>query len=69
MEAVKTARALDERRQQVLKEILLEMANIETMVAAGQPHSLKKGDVLRLAGIVDELLTAARKHRRETAAA
>jgi hypothetical protein len=62
-------RALDERRQKALKSVLLEMANVETMVAAGQPRVASKSDTTRLAGIVFDLLTAVRASRRERTAA
>jgi hypothetical protein len=60
---------LDERRQKALKAVLLEMANVETMVAAGQPRIVGKSDTARIAGVVFDLLQAVRASRRERSAA
>lgn len=61
-------RALDEGRQKTLKSVLLEMANVETMVVAGQPR-VASSDTTRLAAIVFDLLNAVRASRRERTAA
>jgi len=60
---------LDERRQRTLKSVLLELANIETLVAAGQAQFVRKSDATRLAGIVFDLLQAVRAGVRERSAA
>ena len=60
---------LDERRQRTLKAVLLELANIETLVAAGQAQFVRKSDATRLAGIVFDLLQAVRAGVRERSAA
>jgi hypothetical protein len=60
---------LDERQKKALKAVLLEMANVETMVAAGQPRIVGKSDTARIAGIVFGLLQAVRASRRERSAA
>jgi hypothetical protein len=69
VDAVKKKRALDERGVRALKEILLEMANVETLVAAGQSRRVKKGDMLRVARVVFDLLRAVRENRMERPAA
>ena len=61
--------ALDERRQRTLKSVLLEMATFETLVTAGQSRVVRKSDTTRLAGIVFDLLQAARAGVRERSAA
>jgi hypothetical protein len=61
--------ALDERRQRTLKAALLEMANVETLVTAGQAQIVRKSDATRLAGIVFDLLQAVRAGVRERPAA
>ena len=60
---------IDERRQRTLKSALLEMATLETLVAAGQGQVVRKSDAKRLAGIVFDLLQAVRTGVRERAAA
>jgi hypothetical protein len=60
---------LDATRQKTLKDVLLEMANVETMVTAGQPRVVGKSDAMRLAAIVFDLLQAARAATRERPAA
>jgi hypothetical protein len=62
-------RALDERRQRTLKSVLLEMANVETLVTAGQAQDVRKSDVTRLAAIVFDLLQVVRTSMRERSAA
>jgi hypothetical protein len=62
-------RVLDERRQRSLKAVLLEMANVETLVTAGQAQIVRKSDAARLAGIVFDLLQAIRTGVRERTAA
>ena len=62
-------RTLDEQRQQTLKSVLLEMANVETLVAAGQAQTVRKSDAARLSGIVFDLLQAVRAGVRERSAA
>jgi hypothetical protein len=69
LEAVRQKRALDERGVQALKEILLEMANVETLVAAGQSRRFKKADMIRLSRVVFDLLRAVRESRMERSAA
>jgi hypothetical protein len=66
---VARTRVLDERRQKTLKAILLEMANVETMVAAGQPRVFGKSAATRLAGLVFDILKAVRTGVRERSAA
>ena len=61
--------ALDAQRQRTLKTILLEMANVETLVTAGQAQIVRKSDVTRLAGIVFDLMLAVRTAVRERSAA
>ncbi|HMI86712.1 MAG TPA: DUF4350 domain-containing protein [Polyangiaceae bacterium] len=61
--------ALDERRQRTVKSALLEMAHIETLVAAGQAQTLRKSDATRLAAIVFDVLQAVRAAVRERPAA
>jgi hypothetical protein len=60
---------LDERRQRELKSILLEMANVETLLAAGQAQVVRKSDATRLSGIVFNLLQTVRAGVRERSAA
>jgi hypothetical protein len=62
-------RLIDERRQQTLKSVLLEMANIETLVAAGQAQVVRKSDIRRLAAAVFDLMQAVRTGVRERSAA
>jgi hypothetical protein len=62
-------RVLDERRQGTLKAALLEMAEVETMVTAGQPQVVGKADVSRLGAVVFDLLQAVRTAVRERSAA
>jgi hypothetical protein len=69
IDEVKQKRALDERGVRALKEILLEMANIETLVAAGQSRRVKKADVVRVARVVFDLLQTVRERRMERPAA
>jgi len=64
LEAVRAQGALDERSQWALKGILLEMANVETLVVAGQAASVRRSDVSRAARTVFGLLKAA--HERLT---
>ena len=60
---------LDEQRQRSLKSVLLEMANVETLVAAGQAETVRKSDTKRLAAIVFDLLRVVRSGVRERSAA
>jgi hypothetical protein len=60
---------LDERRQRTLKSVLLEVANVETLVTAGQAEDVRKSDAIRLAAIVFDLLQAVRTGMRERSAA
>ena len=60
-EEIARARVLDERHHRSLKETLLEMANIETLMAAGQPQRIKRADVMRLSIVVFGLLDVARR--------
>ncbi len=69
LEAVRQKRALDERGVRALKEILLEMANVETLVAAGQSRNIKKAEIIRLSRVVFDLLRRVRESRRERSAA
>src|SRR5262249_32316579 len=69
LEEIKLKRVLDERGYRALKGILLEMANVETLVAAGQARRVKRADLLRLARVVFDLLREARERARERAAA
>jgi hypothetical protein len=69
LEEVRQKRALDERKIQALKEILLEMANVETLVAAGEARRVKKSEMIRMARIAFDLLRAVGERRRERAAA
>jgi hypothetical protein len=66
---VANKRVLDERRQATLKAALLEMAEVETMVTAGQPQVVGKSDATRLGAIVFDLLQAVRTAVRERSAA
>jgi hypothetical protein len=61
LDAVRSKGALDERSQWALKEILLEMANVETLVVAGQAGRVKKSDVSRVARLVFGLLAMAKE--------
>ena len=69
IEAVRQKRALDERGVRALKEILLEMANVETLVAAGQSRRVKKADMIRLSRVVFDLLRQVGESKRERSAA
>jgi hypothetical protein len=60
---------LDETRRRTLKSVLLEMANVETLVTAGQAQVVRKSDATRLAAIVFDLLQAVRAGVRERSAA
>jgi hypothetical protein len=60
LEAVKSKDKLDEPRQVALRRVLLEMAEIETLVGAGQTTKTKKEDVGRIARVVFDVLGAAR---------
>jgi len=60
---------IDAKRQQTLKSVLLEMANVETLVTAGQAQMVRKSDAMRLSGIVFDLLQAVRAGVRERSAA
>jgi hypothetical protein len=60
---------LDGNRQRTLKSVLLEMANVETLVTANQAEVVRKSDVLRLSRIVFDLLQAVRTGVRERSAA
>lgn len=66
---VAKSRVLDERRQATLKAALLEMAEVETMVTAGQPQVVGKSDATRLGAIVFDLLQLVRTAVRERSAA
>jgi hypothetical protein len=61
--------SLDEQKQRTLKSVLLEMANVETLVTAGQARVTSKADARRIAGIVFDLLQAVRTSVRERSAA
>jgi hypothetical protein len=52
-----------------LKSVLLEVANVETLVTAGQAEDVRKSDAIRLAAIVFDLLQAVRTGMRERSAA
>jgi hypothetical protein len=69
LEEIMSKRALDERAFRALKGILLEMARVETLVAAGQSRKVKRADVLRLSSTVFAILGAVRASRRERTAA
>jgi Domain of unknown function (DUF4350) len=66
---VAKSRVLDERRQRTLKAALLEMAEVETMVTAGQPQVVGKSDASRLGAVVFDLLQAVRTAVRARSAA
>jgi hypothetical protein len=61
IDEVRAKGALDDRSQWALKGILLEMANVETLVVAGQAGRVRRSDVTRAARIVFELLRTAKE--------
>jgi len=69
LDEVRKRRALDEPRYRALKELLLEMSNIETLVAARQPQRVSRVDAIRLAREAFALLGEVRDRTREGRAA
>jgi Domain of unknown function (DUF4350) len=61
LEEVRAKGALDDRGQWALKGILLEMANVETLVVAGQAERVSKRDVSRASRTVFGLLSMAKE--------
>jgi hypothetical protein len=60
LDEVKGKEKLDEPRQRALRGVLLEMAQVETLVGAGQMEKTKKEDVGRVARVVFDILGAVR---------
>jgi len=69
LDEVRRKRALDEPRYRALKDLFLEMSNIETLVAARQPERMKRAEVIRLAREAFDLLGQVRERSRDGRAA
>jgi hypothetical protein len=67
LDELKSKDRLDEPRQRALRDVLLEMAKIETLVGAGQMEKTKKEDVGRVARVVFDVLAAVRTRGRAAA--
>ena len=69
LDALKERGGLDEARLGALKKVALEMATIETWVAAGRVDKTKKSEVARIAFVVFDVLAAVREHVRRSSRA